>query len=221
MLLNSDGHVKLTDFGLSRISMPEQEGDLNQNPKEMLKHLDDISRSYAASNVGVLTKGSGAANTTPIHTPGGTKSDSAKTKSILGTPDYLAPELLLGLTHGIAVDWWALGICIFEWLNGYPPFTADTPEMIFANILSHRIDWPQDDIGEASLDLIKQLLNHDPIYRFKADAVKQHNFFRDLDWKTIREQPAPFIPKPSDATDTSYFDGMFTFVLLMVSNRSR
>lgn len=59
-------------------------------------------------------------------------------KAILGTPDYLAPELLLGIEHGPAVDWWALGICMFEWLCGYPPFADDSPEAIFSNILNHR-----------------------------------------------------------------------------------
>jgi serine/threonine protein kinase len=59
-------------------------------------------------------------------------------KAILGTPDYLAPELLLGLEHGPAVDWWALGICMFEWLCGYPPFADESPEAIFSNILNHR-----------------------------------------------------------------------------------
>ena len=58
-------------------------------------------------------------------------------KQILGTPDYLAPELLLGLEHGPPVDWWALGVCIFEWVSGYPPFSDESPELIFANILDH------------------------------------------------------------------------------------
>ena len=58
-------------------------------------------------------------------------------KTVLGTPYYLAPELLLGLEHGTAVDFWALGICIFEWLTGNPPFLGDQPENVFSNILNN------------------------------------------------------------------------------------
>lgn len=64
---------------------------------------------------------------------------------ILGTPDYLAPELLLGTTHGPAVDWWALGVCLFEFLTGIPPFNDETPQQVFQNILKRDIPWPEGD----------------------------------------------------------------------------
>ncbi|ESO01111.1 hypothetical protein HELRODRAFT_127586, partial [Helobdella robusta] len=60
----------------------------------------------------------------------------AEDRRILGTPDYLAPELLLRYEHGPEVDWWAFGVCMFEFLTGFPPFLDDTPEKIFHNILS-------------------------------------------------------------------------------------
>ncbi|KAL6087551.1 hypothetical protein STEG23_028142, partial [Scotinomys teguina] len=67
---------------------------------------------------------------------------------ILGTPDYLAPELLLGTAHGPAVDWWALGVCLFEFLTGIPPFNDETPQQVFQNILKRDIPWPE---GEEKL----------------------------------------------------------------------
>lgn len=64
---------------------------------------------------------------------------------VLGTPDYLAPELLLKKPHGPAVDWWSLGVCLYEFLLGGPPFNDETPEQIFNNILGRQIEWPPED----------------------------------------------------------------------------
>jgi serine/threonine protein kinase len=64
---------------------------------------------------------------------------------VLGTPDYLAPELLRKKPHGPAVDWWSLGICLYEFLLGGPPFNDETPDKIFNNILERNIEWPPED----------------------------------------------------------------------------
>ena len=64
---------------------------------------------------------------------------------VLGTPDYLAPELLRKLPHAHAVDWWSLGVCLYEFLLGSPPFNDDSPEDIFNNILNNKIEWPPED----------------------------------------------------------------------------
>ncbi len=64
---------------------------------------------------------------------------------VLGTPDYLAPELLLKKSHGPAVDWWSLGVCLYEFLLGGPPFNDETTEQIFDNILKRKIEWPPED----------------------------------------------------------------------------
>ena len=64
---------------------------------------------------------------------------------VLGTPDYLAPELLRKQPHAHAVDWWSLGVCLYEFLLGSPPFNDDSPEDIFNNILSNKIEWPPED----------------------------------------------------------------------------
>jgi len=129
----------------------------------------------------------------------------------LGTPDYLAPELLLGTGHGFAVDWWALGVVLFELLVGIPAFHASSVRGIFSNILSGRIQWP-DDVDEAmsaeARDLIQRLLEPDPSKRLGARGaaeVKAHPFFRDIDFEHVRNQPPAFVPQFAAADDTSYF----------------
>lgn len=84
----------------------------------------------------------------------------------VGTPDYLAPELLLGTGHGPEADWWSLGAILYEFVVGTPPFAAETPEEIFDNILDRRIEWPgQEDMSPECRDLIDKLLNPDPAQR--------------------------------------------------------
>ncbi|GFT76124.1 hypothetical protein TNCV_3954201 [Trichonephila clavipes] len=87
---------------------------------------------------------------TPYRTPKSVRRGPEPTSSerILGTPDYLAPELLLHKEHGFPVDWWALGVCLYEFLTGIPPFNDVTPEAVFNNILQRDIPWPD---GEEAL----------------------------------------------------------------------
>lgn len=129
-------------------------------------------------------------------------------RDLLGTPDYLAPELLLGFGNGCEVDWWSLGVCLFEFLFGYPPFTDQSPTLIFKNILDHKIQWPEEasSISLEAKDLIYHLLDANPNTRYKEDEIKAHPFFNGLDWANIRNLPAPFLPSPNNCLDTSYFD---------------
>jgi serine/threonine protein kinase len=92
---------------------------------------------------------------------------------VRGTPHYLAPEVLLGLPHTQAVDWWALGVLLFEFVNGYPPFDGDTVQEVFSEIFAGSINWPaaDDEMSDACKDLIKRLLENDPHKRLH-DAIK-------------------------------------------------
>lgn len=77
---------------------------------------------------------------TPFRTPKSVRRHALKSdERIFGTPDYLAPELLLMQGHGPAVDWWALGVCLYEFMTGIPPFNDETPEKVFENILNKSI----------------------------------------------------------------------------------
>ncbi len=145
----------------------------------------------------------------------------------MGTPDYMAPEILQGEAHSTAVDWWSFGVLVFETLAGYLPFMGASPQEIFAHILTTSINWPkpaaaaskqsqtqeeEDDappeLSQAAVDLIRGLLNPDPGKRLGtrgAEEVKRQRFFAGLDWRTLRTSEPPFVPRVAGAVDTKYF----------------
>ncbi|KAL0073273.1 hypothetical protein F4703DRAFT_1972825, partial [Phycomyces blakesleeanus] len=159
------------------------------------------------SNLGPSTPG--------IVTPGfferqeNERSDARKTA--IGTPDYIAPESILGTGEDTMVDWWALGVICYEFLYGIPPFHAETPDKVFENILSRRIDWHEGsvDISPEARDFMERLMTLDPRKRLGANGpeeVKQHPFFKDLNWDTLLKESPSFIPNPENVEDTNYFD---------------
>lgn len=147
---------------------------------------------------------------TPYRTPKSVRRGAVPVEGaqILGTPDYLAPELLLGKPHDCMVDWWALGVCLFEFLTGVPPFNDDTPQLVFQNILNRDIPWPEEEeaLSAHARNAIEILLTMDMTKRAGLKDLKSHPLFEDLEWDNLQNQPMPFIPQPEDETDTSYFD---------------
>ncbi|KAI8881429.1 Pkinase-domain-containing protein, partial [Backusella circina FSU 941] len=132
-------------------------------------------------------------------------------KQAVGTPDYLAPESILGTGQDSMVDWWALGVICYEFLYGIPPFHADTPDKVFENILSRRIDWHEDmvTISPEARDFMERLMTLDPEKRLGyngAEEVKKHPFFASINWDTLLTESPAFIPQPADMEDTDYFD---------------
>ncbi|UYV73531.1 MASTL [Cordylochernes scorpioides] len=109
---------------------------------------------------------------TPLRTPK-TGVRRGKPTRLLGTPDYLAPELLTYSGHGPAVDWWALGVCLFEFLAGLPPFNDDTIQKVFDNILRRNIPWPppDEDFSPQAHLAIDSLLEFDPNKRATSKGL--------------------------------------------------
>ncbi|KAB5587206.1 hypothetical protein PHYPO_G00010430 [Pangasianodon hypophthalmus] len=168
---------------------------------------------------------------TPYRTPKSVRRgpEPAENAPILGTPDYLAPELLLGKHHvagsvayDFMVDWWALGVCLFEFLTGVPPFNDETPQLVFQNILNRDIPWPdaEEELSPNARGAIEILLSTDVTKRAGLKELKEHAFFAGLDWDNLQNQAMPFIPEPHDETDTCYFEARNTAQHLALSGFS-
>lgn len=135
-----------------------------------------------------------------------------KTYTLCGTPEYLAPEVLLNKGHGKGVDWWTLGILIYEMLVGEPPFVDKDPMGIYQKILKGRICFPRG-VEKTAKSLTKKLLTHDLTKRYGclkngALDIKRARWFVDMAWTKLiqKELKAPIIPAVSHESDTSNFE---------------
>ena len=142
--------------------------------------------------------------------------DPLQFKKFVGTPDYLSPETIEGVGQSKASDWWSLGSILFEFIFGYPPFHADSPEQIFKNILSGKIQWPDLALDQFERicptmvkDLIQKMLTLNPEERLGfngADEIKRHPFFEGIDWETLFLMSPSFVPQLDNPESTDYFD---------------
>nr|XP_015826296.2 microtubule-associated serine/threonine-protein kinase 3 isoform X1 [Nothobranchius furzeri]XP_015826297.2 microtubule-associated serine/threonine-protein kinase 3 isoform X1 [Nothobranchius furzeri] len=174
LLITSMGHIKLTDFGLSKIGLMNMTTNLYEG------HMEKDTREFID-------------------------------KQVCGTPEYIAPEVILRQGYGKPVDWWAMGIILYEFLVGCVPFFGDTPEELFGQVVSDDIIWPEGDdaLPTDAQDMITRLLRQSPLERLGtggASEVKHHPFFLGLDWNGLLRQKAEFIPQLEAEDDTSYFD---------------
>ncbi|KAJ3318507.1 Ribosomal protein S6 kinase beta-1 [Boothiomyces sp. JEL0866] len=158
VMLDNDGHVKLTDFGLSKVAID-------------------------------------------AHT-------------VCGTIEFMAPEIIQEQPYGKVVDYWSLGIMLYDMLTGSPPFTGSNRKKIMENVLKKKPNFPKY-LTTTSRDILTKLLKKHPGVRLGnqgVDQIKSHPFFDKLDWKKVLEKQydPPYKPVLNDVLDTSNFAAEFT-----------
>ena len=205
VLIDKDGHIKLSDFGLSKkldfyikdskaLKNNKNLRKKNQiNGNENNKHLSYAEQFNEFKNIKIKKRRECAYST-------------------VGTPDYIAPEVFTQKGYGQEVDWWSLGIIMFEMMIGYPPFYSESSTETCKKIL----DWknnleikPEVNISKEAIDILKKLIN-DPdkrLGRNGADEIKKHPYFKTINWQHIKETLIPpFIPELNGPYDATYFD---------------
>ncbi|XP_028897024.2 serine/threonine-protein kinase greatwall isoform X2 [Zeugodacus cucurbitae] len=214
------GKLKATRFALPLSTDTKKIEPMTEKTSYLKMAADDPTMSPI--NLGNNVPKTPKCINTPFRTPKSVRRGMGRQsfERILGTPDYLAPELLLRQGHGPAVDWWALGVCFYEFLTGLPPFNDETPQKVFDNILNKNIEWPQGDeaLSAEAMEAVDQLLTIDPLERPAAKEVLQMRFFESIDWENIENVEPPFVPAPDNPTDTAYFEARNNLQHLKLSN---
>ena len=206
VLIDSDGHIKLSDFGLTK----------KLDIKLIDNNLQNELRNFGNNNYGTSSN-SRFKNLSYAQQFSQFKSMKSKKRrafaySTVGTPDYIAPEVIRQKGYGQEIDWWSLGVIMFEMMIGYPPFFSESSTETCKKIL----DWkntlnirPEANISKEAEDILRKLIT-DPENRLGvngAEEIKSHPFFKGIDWNHIKETLIPpFIPDLKNNYDTKYFD---------------
>ena len=206
VLIDSDGHIKLSDFGLTK------KLDIKLIDNNLQNELRNFGNNNFGSNGNSRFKNLSYAQQFSQFKSMKSKKRRAFAYSTVGTPDYIAPEVIRQKGYGQEIDWWSLGVIMFEMMIGYPPFFSESSTETCKKIL----DWkntlnirPEANISKEAEDILRKLIT-DPENRLGvngADEIKSHPFFKGIDWNHIKETLIPpFIPDLKNNFDTKYFD---------------
>ncbi|KII95185.1 hypothetical protein PLICRDRAFT_149694 [Plicaturopsis crispa FD-325 SS-3] len=207
ILIDKDGHVKLSDFGLSTGFHKQHDSSYYQRLLDSATGVVSPTAAAQAARNSVMVNSINLTMTSK-DVIGTWKANRRKLAySTVGTPDYIAPEIFLQKGYGNECDWWSLGAIMFECLVGYPPFCSESTHETYQKIIQwqYHLVFPDDvHLSREAEDLIRRLITS-PDRRLGVDQIKSHPFFYGVDWDTIRHIDAPFVPNLRSITDTSYF----------------
>ncbi|KAL4649081.1 serine/threonine-protein kinase LATS1 [Arapaima gigas] len=208
ILIDRDGHIKLTDFGLCTGFRWTHDSKYYQSGDHVRQDSMDFSKEWEESNCrcGDRLK--------PLERRAARQHQRCLAHSLVGTPNYIAPEVLLRTGYTQLCDWWSVGVILYEMLVGQPPFLATTPLETQIKVINWQTTLhipPQAKLSPEASDLIVKLCRgpEDRLGKNGAEEIKAQPFFRTIDFSTdLRQQqrPAPYIPKIAHSTDTSNFD---------------
>lgn len=205
-LIDSKGHIKLTDFGLASGSIS------NERIESMKLKLKNFSNMPNSKNFNFDLPSININERQKLY-----KSfqnlNNGYANSIVGSPDYMALDVLEGLNYDFTIDYWSLGCILFESLCGYPPFSGGKQEETYYNLKNWEktLRRPQTKDGryvfsDRTWQLITKLITK-PSLRFKNfNQIKKMSYFSDINWETLRSKTPPFTPQLDNEEDAGYFD---------------
>ncbi|XP_058104515.1 uncharacterized protein LOC131248300 isoform X1 [Magnolia sinica] len=206
LLLDRFGHMKLSDFGLCKPLDCSSFPNLSENDFGVGRDLKPSLESDRRSNAPSTPK-----RTQQEQLQHWQKNRRMLAYSTVGTPDYIAPEVLLKKGYGMECDWWSLGAIMYEMLVGYPPFYSEEPMSTCRKIVNWRshLRFPEEaKLAPEAKDLISKLLcNVERRLGTKgAHEIKAHPWFKGTQWEKLYQMEAAFIPEVNDELDTQNFE---------------
>eukprot|EP00170_Pyropia_yezoensis_P004341 contig_17747_g4353 len=200
ILMRANGHIALTDFDLSKQAHAVSPRVVQQQLSLMdkMKHLALSKGSRASSALNLLD----IVDSEPVL--------SVSTTSFVGTEEYISPEVVNGNAQSSAVDWWTLGILVYEMLCGTTPFKGSIADDTFSNIVKEKLHWPDDvHVSTECKSVVKKLLRRDADKRLGAENgasdIKRARWFAGINFPLIRNETPPIVPKTHDPHDLSQY----------------
>lgn len=215
ILFRKDGHICLSDFGLSKCLMQPIDRQVFANNAAEYVNRPNFINHIRRGDVDL-----------PLNNRVKLWKALARQKAFsqVGTPNYIAPEVLQDNSYTESCDWWSVGVILFEMLVGYPPFCSRNPMHVTTMICQWRRylyfpeELPESRISANAKDLICRLICDAPNRlggKRGLQEFKEHPFFEGIDWDRMSTTPAPFIPKLESETDTRYFEDEITSSVIL------
>jgi serine/threonine kinase 38 len=191
VILDKSGHIKLTDFGLCKHAEIRPQRIAEQKNQHLSSNFNQL-KSALDKRLGY-------------------KRCRQLAFSTVGTPDYIAPEVFGQQGYDETVDWWSVGVILFEMLVGYPPFFSDEPSITCQKILHWKKTFQipaEANLSPAAADILKKMINASDVRlgRNGADEIKNHSFFEGFDWSNLRDRKAPYQPNVTSEISNENFD---------------